>query len=224
MKPTRAARTRFPIDRVLRSIARENRRWTPPSVTRVSWDRDPYWVLVSTVLSLRTRDAVTDAATERLRALAPDVRALAARAPREVARAIYPVCFYRTKSRALVELARRLVAERGGAVPDTLEELLALKGVGLKTANLVLSHGFGKAAICVDTHVHRLCNRLGYLRTRSPEETERALREVLPRRHWRTINDRLVTFGQNLCTPLSPWCSRCPVRGDCARVGVTRSR
>ena len=143
---------------------------------------------------------------------------------RKIARAIYPVGFYRTKARTILQLSRTLVERHGGAVPDTLDELLALNGVGRKTANLVLTLAFRKYGICVDTHVHRISNRWGYVRGRNPEETEMRLRERLPRRHWRSYNDLLVAFGQNLCHPTSPWCSRCPLERLCGRVGVIRSR
>jgi endonuclease-3 len=141
-----------------------------------------------------------------------------------IARAIYPAGFYRTKARTIKGLCRTLLAEHGGKVPDDLERLLRLKGVGRKTANLVLTVGYGKPGICVDTHVHRISNRLGIVRTKAPEETEFALRRVLPRRHWIPYNDLLVTFGQNLCKPVSPLCSTCPVEDLCPRLGVTKHR
>ena len=143
---------------------------------------------------------------------------------REIGRLIYPVGFYRTKARNLRATCRILVEEHGGVVPRTLEALLELPGVGRKTANLVLTVGYDEYGICVDTHVHRITNLWAYVRTRTPEETELALRAKLPRRHWKTYNDLLVTFGQNLCVPVSPWCSRCPVAEHCERVGLKRSR
>jgi endonuclease-3 len=186
--------------------------------------RDPYVVLVSTIISLRTRDEVTDAVTPKLLAVAPDLAALARVPPRRIARLIYPAGFYRTKARTLRALARRLLAENRGRIPDDVDSLVALKGVGRKTANLVVTLGYGKPGICVDVHVHRISNRLGFVRTRTPDETERALRATLPRRWWIPINDVLVAFGRSHCTPLSPHCSTCPVAAACARVGVTRSR
>jgi endonuclease-3 len=145
-------------------------------------------------------------------------------APRTIERAIYPVGFYRTKARVLREISRDLLARFGGAVPDDLDALLTLKGVGRKTANLVVTQGFNKPGICVDVHVHRISNRWGYVQTRTPEETEMALRDRLPRRYWIGYNDLLVSFGQNICLPVSPRCSACPVRPGCPRKGVTRSR
>jgi endonuclease-3 len=144
--------------------------------------------------------------------------------PRRIERAIYPVGFYRTKARAILAICDDLLARFGGEVPDEIDDLLTLGGVGRKTANLVVTLGFGKPGICVDTHVHRISNRLGYVRTRTPEETETALRAKLPRRYWIGYNDLLVTFGQNVCAPVSPRCSVCPVRALCPRTGVTSSR
>jgi endonuclease-3 len=185
---------------------------------------DPFRVLVSCLLSLRTKDGTTAAAARRLFALADAPNELAALDVRDVERAIYPVGFYRTKARRLIDLSRTLLQVHGGRVPDTLDALLDLKGVGRKTANLVLAQGFGQPAICVDTHVHRISNRWGYVRTKNPQATEAALRRKLPKRHWISYNDLLVAFGQTICQPTSPWCSRCPVEEFCPRRGVVRSR
>ena len=185
---------------------------------------DPFRVLVSTLISLRTRDEVTFAASDRLLSRAPTAADLAALPEQTIAELIYPAGFYRTKAGNLRRIAATLDNNRGGAVPDTLEELTALPGVGRKTANLVLGLGFGIPAICVDVHVHRIPNRLGWIATRTPEQSESALMEVLPREYWIPINQLLVGFGQKMCTPQSPWCSRCPLAGECPRVGVTRSR
>lgn len=187
-------------------------------------DRDPFRILVSTILSLRTKDEVTAAASERLFAIADTAREIAALDSRRIARAIYPVGFYKTKARTLRDIARRVDEEFGGRVPDTIEALLAFKGVGRKTAALVVSLGYGREAICVDTHVHRISNRLRWVATRTPEETERALMILLPRRHWIGINDTMVSFGQRVCVPISPRCSVCPLFGDCPREGVARHR
>jgi endonuclease-3 len=213
------------IDAVIRTLKRTVRAWSPPAVAQVQADRpDPFRALVSCLLSLRTKDAVTEAASRRLFALADTPAALLALPRRAIERTIYPVCFYRVKARTLQEVSRDLLARFAGRVPDTLEDLLTLKGVGRKTANLVVTVGYNKAGICVDTHVHRISNRWGYVRTKTPEQTEQALRAVLPRRHWIVFNDLLVPFGQNCCKPISPLCSRCPVAAHCARVGVTRHR
>jgi len=188
------------------------------------YSHDPFETLISCLLSLRTQDATTDAASARLFALARTPPAMLRLPRRTIERAIFPVGFYRTKARTILEVSRAIVEEHAGKVPSDLDRLLELKGVGRKTANLVITLAFRKYGICVDTHVHRISNRWGYVRTKSPHETEMRLRDRLPRRHWRVYNDLLVAFGQNLCHPTSPWCSRCPLDDVCARVGVTRSR
>lgn len=176
------------------------------------------------MISLRTKDEVTAAASARLLGRAASPGKLAALGEAAIARLIYPAGFYRTKARHLRQAARLLEERHGGRVPPSMEELLALPGVGRKTANLVRNLGFGLPGICVDTHVHRISNRLGWVRTRTPLETERALEAILPRRWWIPVNGLLVAFGQRTCTPQSPKCSACPIRRHCARVGVTRSR
>jgi endonuclease-3 len=193
-----------------------------PIVTQ--YKRDPFTTLISCLLSLRTRDAVTAAASARLFKLARSPRGLLRLPPQTIQRAIYPVCFYRVKTKTLRAVCQDLVDRYGGRVPDDLDELLTLPGVGRKTANLVVTLAFAKAGICVDTHVHRISNRWGYVRTATPEDTEMALRRKLPRRHWRIYNDLLVAFGQNHCHPVSPWCSRCPLAAACPRIGVRHSR
>lgn len=213
------------IGRVIRIVREALRDCPSPSVTLVGkkW-RSPYLVLVSCLLSLRTKDETTLPACERLFVLADNPVAMVSVAVEDIERAIYPVGFYRTKARRLRELSAVLLDRFGGEVPDTMTELLSLKGVGSKTANLVLVEGFGKYGICVDTHVHRISNRLGYVQTRTPRETEAALRLRLPRKFWKDYNSLLVLWGQNICRPVSPKCSLCPVSGDCLRVGVERSR
>jgi endonuclease-3 len=197
-----------------------------PSVTAIAGetDRAPWAVLVSTIISLRTKDAVTIAASRRLLAAAADPTALLALPEEEIARLIHPAGFFRTKARTLRTIAEILIAEYGGSVPPDRERLLALPGVGLKTANLVLSEAFGIDAICVDVHVHRIANRAGWIATRSPDESETALRETLPVRYWKRINALLVAYGQRVCTPTSPRCSSCAIPDHCRRIGVGRSR
>lgn len=196
-----------------------------PAVSQIARRRrDPFRILISTVLSLRTKDEVTDGASKRLFAIASTPAKLARTNVRTIEKAIYPVGFYRTKARNVKTIARRLVTEYNGRVPDTIDELLSFKGVGRKTANLVVTLGYGKDGICVDTHVHRISNRLGLVKTKTPEQTEFALMEVLPRKHWIGYNELLVSFGQKMCTPLSPFCSRCPLERGCPQVGVTRTR
>ncbi len=181
---------------------------------------EPFVVLVATVLSSRTKDETTVPAARRLLARAPDPAALSALRPAEVAELIFPVGFYKTKARHLPRLGALLAAEFGGAVPARREDLMRLPGVGRKTANLVLSRAFRQAAICVDTHVHRIMNRFGFVRTHSPAETEAALMQTLPVGWWRRVNELLVHFGQALCRPVGPRCGQCPVTDRCPRIGV----
>jgi endonuclease-3 len=201
------------------------RQWRQPAVTIVSRrERDPFKVLISCILSLRTKDRTTAEASERLFALADTPAGMAALGTAAIESAIYPVGFYRVKAAQIREMCALLGDRYGGRVPDDLDELLKLRGVGRKTANLVVTLGFGKPGICVDTHVHRICNRWGYVATGTPEKTESALRAKLPGEYWLEINDLLVTFGQNQCLPVSPRCSSCPLRHLCDRVGVKTSR
>ncbi len=196
-----------------------------PSVTLVAkkW-KSPFLVLISCLLSLRTKDATTLPASERLFARASDPQGLLKVPVKDIEQLIYPVGFYKTKARTIHGICRDLLDRFDGWVPDDLDQLLTLKGVGRKTANLVLTEGFGKQGICVDTHVHRISNRLGYVKTKTPDETEFALRKKLPPQHWIEYNAILVTWGQNQCHPVSPWCSKCPIDDICQRNGVRISR
>ena len=223
----------MPWQAVFGALARALEGQSLPAVSEVAARRGPlkgprrgkpFAVLVSTMISLRTKDEVTAAASARLLARAGSPGELAALSERTIARLIYPAGFYRTKARHLRQAGRLLAERHAGRVPEAMEDLLALPGVGRKTANLVRNLGFGLPGICVDTHVHRISNRLGWVRTRTPLETERALEARLPRRYWIPVNGFLVAFGQRTCTPLSPKCSQCPIRRHCARVGVGRSR
>ena len=196
-----------------------------PIVSKLAAENyDPYALLVSTLLSLRTKDKVTAVATERLLNLARSPRDMLKVPEEKIIKAIYPVGFYRNKARTIREISNTLLEKYQGSVPDTIEELLKLKGVGRKTANLVIALGFDKDGICVDTHVHRISNRLGYISTKTPEKTESALREKLPKRFWKIYNTLMVAFGQKICRPVSPRCSSCPVYRFCDRAGVTISR
>jgi len=213
------------IQATLRILRREVSQWQEPVVGVVAKESsDPFRILIACVLSLRTKDQTTAEASRRLFSLASDPSNMLRLSRRRIERAIYPVGFYRTKAKQIHEICRRLLTEYDGRVPDSLEELLTLKGVGRKTANLVVTVGYGKPGICVDTHVHRISNRWGYVKTKTPEDTEQALRRKLPRRYWITFNDLLVPFGQNLCQPVSPYCSRCKLVKYCDQVGVTTSR
>ncbi len=212
-------------DRTLAAITSHLEDAGLPSVTAIAHERhDPFHVLVSTVISLRTKDEVTDVASRRLLARARGPRELLRLPQKSIEKLIYPAGFYRTKAGHLRAIAGLLIERHGGKVPSGMDELLELPGVGRKTANLVRNLGFGLEGICVDTHVHRISNRLGWVATRAPAETENALEAVLPRKHWIAINTILVQFGQTTCTPVSPFCSRCPVAKGCRRLGVVRSR
>jgi endonuclease-3 len=197
-----------------------------PSVTVVAeqYRRDPWAVLVSTILSLRTKDEVTVEASKRLLAQAPGPAELAALREDRIARLAYPAGFYRTKAASLKKIAAILLEQYKGKVPADMDALLALPGVGRKTANLVLIEAFDLPGICVDTHVHRISNRRGWVSTKSPDETEAALREILPPKHWKGINALLVLYGQQVCRPVSPFCSRCVIAAPCPRIGVERGR
>ncbi len=184
----------------------------------------PYQILIATILSLRTKDTLTAQIAPKLFALADNPTDMMRHSEETIAETIYPVGFYRNKAKSIRAISRQLLTEYGGQVPDDLDALLKLPGVGRKTANLTLTAGFNKPAICVDIHVHRISNRWGYVQTSAPEKTEFALREKLPQEYWIEYNALLVPFGQNLCAPVSPWCSRCPLTEFCERIGVTRSR
>ncbi len=215
----------FDIDGFVQLLADNYSRWKAPIVTFIAnRGAGPFEILVSTLLSLRTKDEVTSQAAARLFEKARTPEQILSLTTGELEDLIYPVGFYPTKARRLHRISRILIDDHGGQVPDTLEGLLELPGVGRKTANLVLVEGFGKPAICVDTHVHRISNRTGYVETKTPEQTEFALLQKLPRRHWVRYNELLVAFGQVVCRPVSPFCSRCPAASMCPRKGVERSR
>ena len=213
------------IDEVILILKKEMRDLPDPSVTLVGkkW-KDPFLVLISCILSLRTKDETTLPASQRLFRLARTPLEMLKLKPDQIEKVIYPVGFYRTKARTILGICRDVLERFNGRVPNDLDTLLTMKGVGRKTANLVLTEGFGLPGVCVDTHVHRISNRFGYVRTRTPYETEMALRKKLPPKHWIEYNALLVTWGQNICRPISPLCSRCGVRRHCSRRGVEKSR
>lgn len=213
------------IHAVVSQVKKTIRRWKEPVLGVVAREtRDPFRILIACLLSLRTKDQTTDDASQRLFRLADTPESMRALSLKAIERAIYPVGFYKNKAKQIRGICQSLLRDFGGRVPDTIEELLTLKGVGRKTANLVVTVGYRKPGICVDIHVHRISNRWGYVQTRTPEETERALRDKLPAKYWITFNDWLVPFGQHLCRPISPFCSQCPVSQYCPRVGVGTSR
>jgi len=198
---------------------------TLPSLSIIAGEKDdPYRVLIATILSLRTRDVVTLASSKNLFLLADTPEAMLALGLDEIEKAIYPAGFYKTKAKTIHAISEMLLSEYGGRVPSTSAELMKLPGVGIKTANLTLNLGFGIEAICVDCHVHKIANRMGWVNTKTPEQTEVALQRVMPRRFWIPLNELLVIYGQLICTSVSPWCSRCPQQQDCPRMGVKKSR
>jgi endonuclease-3 len=213
------------IHSVMRILRREAPKWQTPVVTLIAEASDsPFKVLISCILSLRTQDSTTAHASHRLFALADSPQTMVRLTAKKIERAIFPVGFYRTKAKTILEICRVLIEKYSGRVPDAVDELLQLKGVGRKTANLVVTLGYNKPGICVDTHVHRISNRWGYVKTPIPEKTEVALRAKLPKQYWIQYNDLLVSFGQQLCRPISPLCSQCPVAKYCSQVGVTVRR
>lgn len=196
-----------------------------PAVSYVAITKnDPYCVLVSTLLSLRTKDDVTLKASVRLFDKADNPQAMLKLSAKEIEDLIFPTGFYRTKAQRILEVSQVLMDKYGGRVPDTVEELLALPGVGIKTANLTLNLGFGIDAICVDCHVHQISNRMGWIKTKTPEESEKVLQTVMPKRFWIPLNELLVSYGQEVCTSVSPKCSLCPENAHCPKTGVVKSR
>ena len=210
------------IHKTIKILRKEIKQWRMPVVGHYS--RNPFTVLISCLLSLRTQDKTTGEASARLFRLAKTPGTMAGLSAAKIEKTIYPVGFYKTKAQNILKICGILISQYNGQVPDDIDELLKLPGVGRKTANLVVTLGYNKPGICVDTHVHRITNRWGYVQTTTPEKTEAVLRTKLPKRYWIAINDLLVTYGQNICKPISPICSRCKIRQYCDRVGVNKSR
>ncbi len=213
------------IHKMMKLLEAEMAQFGLPPVSAMAEEKaDPFKILISTIISARTKDEVTGPASERLFALADSPEKMQKLPEEKIEKAIFPAGFYHTKAKAIRKASQELVERYGSTVPDTIEALLTLPGVGRKTANLVMTLAHNKAGICVDTHVHRITNRWGYVKTKTPHETERALRAKLPGKYWIAINTVLVMHGQNICKPVSPFCSRCPVFKYCDRIGVTKSR
>ena len=205
------------IDNIVQNLKNANQKRSE-FVELMEQFNDPYLVLIGCILSLRTNDKTTYPATLRMLELAKTPLEMSKIAPEDLAKAIYPVGFYENKAKQIIELSRQIVEELDGKVPDEIDDLIKFNGVGRKTANLVLAKGFNKPAICVDVHVHRIFNRIGYIKTKNPEETEFALREKLPIKHWLDINTLLVTHGQNICKPQKPNCNKCPIEKWCKKI------
>ena len=214
----------FPFSQVVEQL-KSYYRDDVPALTRIATERNsPFLVLIGCLLSLRTKDETTDAAMERLMNCVKTPHDLIKVPTDDLEKIIYPVGFYRNKARLIKEIAQIIIERYHDQVPATIEELITIRGIGRKTANIVVTEGFGLPGIAVDTHVHRISNRMGAVRTKNPDETEQALRQVLPPEYWRAYNPLLVTHGRRTCTPLSPFCSRCPVSDLCKKVGVAKSR
>lgn len=212
------------ISAIIRLLKKEYKKYRKPIVTEFSYTKKPFLVLISCILSLRTKDETTSRASYRLFEVADTPEKLSKLPLAKIEKLIYPVGFYKTKASRIKDISKRLIDEYESKVPDEIDELLKLHGVGRKTANLVVTSGYGKQGICVDIHVHRLSNRLGIVNTKNPHETEFALRSKLPKKYWIIYNDLLVSHGQNLCRPISPWCSKCAIKEYCPRIGVEKSR
>ena len=207
---------------ILRAIAKNVE---TPTVFDFSYrNSTPFQILISTIISLRTRDPVTFSSSKKLFAVAPDPHTISKMDTSEISELIYPAGFYKRKAENIRNIAEILLNKHNGLVPGNLEDLLELPGVGRKTANLTLGLSFGIPALCVDTHVHRIPNRMGWVETKTPEKTEFALVKILPKIYWIEINELLVAFGQTICTPVSPRCSQCPFKETCSKKGVDKSR
>jgi endonuclease-3 len=214
------------IPKILATLQISTQSLQPPAAQQIirTFGRDPFLILISCILSLRTKDTVSLPASIRLFELAKIPKAMLSLTIEQIQKAIYPVGFYRRKALSVKKICHILLGKFDGVVPNNAQELMTLPGVGLKTANLVLAEGFQIPALCVDTHVHRIVNRLGWVDTTTPEQTERALQQIIPREKWMEINSLFVMWGQNICVPVSPRCSVCPLAPFCPRVGVVKSR
>jgi endonuclease-3 len=215
----------FPIDTIVEILEKESKNWKVPVVTLIALqDKNPFKVLMSTILSLRTKDEVTVEASKRLFKILSCPEDIFEISDEEIEKAIYPVGFYKRKTVNIRKACEKLIDEFNSIVPKDIDTLLTFDGVGRKTANLVLTEGYDIPAMCVDTHVHRISNRFGFIKTKTPEKSEIELREKLPKKHWNKYNALLVAFGQHLCKPISPFCSKCPVERYCQKIGVEKFR
>jgi endonuclease-3 len=213
------------LEKVFSILDEESKNWNVPVVTLIALqEKDPFKVLLSTIISLRTKDEVTIEASKRLYKMLKKPEDIFNISIEDIEKAIYPCGFYKRKAVQIKKICERLVYEFEGKVPKDIDTLLTFEGVGRKTANLVLSEGYNIPAMCVDVHVHRISNRLGFINTKTPEESEFALREKLPKKYWNRYNSLLVAFGQSICRPISPYCSKCPVNNLCEKKEVSKQR
>lgn len=212
------------IHKIISILRKETSKFQKPAVSRIAGSGDPFRILISCILSLRTKDNITSGCSSRLFQLASDPYKMNSLSVEEIEKAIYPCGFYRQKAHFIKSICKALTDRYNGKVPDSIEELLKLKGVGRKTANLVITLGYNKPGICVDTHVHRIVNRWGYVETKNPHLTEFELRKKLPKRYWKEFNGLLVSYGQHICKPVAPYCSICKISMFCKKVGVKKFR
>lgn len=215
-------------DEIFTLLKKTLKHYNQPSVSRSKWEeivRNPFTTVVSCILSLRTKDEVTEQASIRLLKKYNTPEKIMELSEKEIESLIYPVGFYRTKAKRIKEISKTLIESYNGKVPDDFDELLKLKGVGRKTANIVMVYGHKKQGyLPIDTHCHRIPNRLGWIETKTPEQTEKELNKILPRKYWDDFNHLFVTFGQTICVPVSPFCSKCPIKQYCKQVSVTKNR
>lgn len=215
----------FQIEKVFDILEKESKKWDVPVVTLIAMqENDPFKVLMSTIISLRTKDEVTIEASKRLYKILVEPKNIFNLTTQEIEKAIYPSAFYKRKTIQIKSMCETIVRDFNSIVPNEIDTLLTFPGVGRKTANLVLSEGYKIPAMCVDVHVHRISNRFGYIKTKNPDETEFKLRKILPQKYWIRYNSLLVAFGQSLCRPVSPFCSKCPVIEFCERKDIGKSR
>jgi len=216
------------IKEIFKLLKEELKESKPPSASKSRWDEiidTPFTTLISCILSLRTKDEVTDRASVKLLKKYNTPEKILKLSTKKIESLIYPAGFYKTKSKRIKEISKTLIKNYSGKVPDDFNELLKLKGVGRKTANIVMLYGHKKQGFLpIDTHCHKIPNRLGWIKTKTPEQTESALKEILPKKYWNDFNLLFVTFGQKICVPVSPFCSRCPIEKFCKKVGVKKSR
>ena len=214
------------IDKIISLLKKEIKQFEVPMSTKIG-DRtkDPFLVLISCIMSLRTKDTTTGPAAKRLFSLANNPNDMLKLTKKQIEKAIFPVGFYPTKAKYIIKTCKKLINDYNGKVPDKEEDLLKLPGIGRKCMGIVMNYGFGKNShIPVDTHVHKIVNRLGWVKTKTPEKTERALIKIIQKKYWHDLNNLLVAHGQNICVPISPYCSKCQIRKYCPRIGVTKSR
>ena len=213
------------LSKIISLLKKEIKQFENPIATKIGKRKDPFLVLISCIMSLRTKDTTTGPAAQRLFKLADNPKRMSKLTKKQIEKAIFPVGFYPTKAKYIIKTCKKLIDDYDGKVPNNEEELLKLPGIGRKCMGIVMCYGFGKNShIPVDTHVHKIANRLGWVKTKTPEKTEIALTKTIPKKYWHDLNNLLVVHGQNICVPVSPYCSKCSIRKYCPRIGVTRSR